>query len=233
MTDFQAILAIDTAMNGCSAGLRLADGRVFTETQTMGRGQSEVLVPMIGRVLQQAGRKYDQVGAVVATVGPGAFTGMRIGLSTAKALALALDIPVFGITTLQALALQYAQENSPDTEIIVLVDTKREDFYAQIFAASGTAVSEPRAIAAEDVALLGLGKHVIFIGDGVARFRGLAEPSEKWVFEEKYQLVSPAVMAGVLASQGAESPLLHRQVSPVYLRPPDVSTPKKPQRVIA
>lgn len=234
MKNFSSILALDTAMNGCSAGVRLADGRTFTETMTMTTGQSEHLVPLVSRVLRQAGLAYSQLDAIIATVGPGAFTGLRIGLSTAKSLGLALDIPVFGITTLQALALQYAQENTPQTQIIVLVDTKREDFYVQIFQADGTAISEPRAIPAGDIELLAFGRAVIFTGDAVERFQGLAQNAEDgWVFDRSLMLPSAGVMAETLAVHGPESPLLFRQINPVYLRAPDVSQPKKPQRVIA
>ena len=199
----------------------------------MARGHAEHLVPMMGGVLKEAGMKYDQIDAIVTTLGPGAFTGLRIGLSSAKSLALALDIPVFGITTLQTLALQYAPDNKTEARIFVLVDTKREDFYVQMFNASGGAASEPRAIPSGDIALLARGEHVVFVGDAVERFRRLAGHVEDgWIFEDGFILPSTEIMTAVLAEQGADSAMLYRQPEPVYLRPPDVSQSKKPQRVL-
>lgn len=235
MQKFSNILAFDTAMNGCSACfLDVATNREYFETSSMTRGQAEHLVPMISRVLQVSGRKYNEVEAIVTTVGPGAFTGLRIGISAAKSLALALDVPAFGITTLQILALQYARRNEVHGDLMVLVDTKREDFYVQIFDAHGTPVTESRAIEAADIEALAYGKVMSFAGDAVARFQSmLTHPEDGWSFDARPILPDTAMMARILAEEGAESPLLYRQLEPVYMRGPDVSTPKKPQRVIA
>lgn len=235
MKEYKNILTFDTAMNGCGACFfDAAINREFFEISPMARGQAEHLVPMIGRVLLVAGRQYSEVEAIVTTVGPGAFTGLRIGLSAAKSLALALDVPAFGITTLQILALQYARRNEVQGDLMVLVDTKREDFYVQIFDQAGTPVSEARAVGAEDIEALVHGKIVTFAGDAVARFQStLVMPEVTWIFDARPILPDTALMARILAEEGGDSPFLYRQLEPVYMRGPDVSVPKKPQRVIA
>jgi tRNA threonylcarbamoyladenosine biosynthesis protein TsaB len=232
---YKNILAFDTAMSGCGACFfDAASNHEYFESSPMARGQAEQLVPMISRVLQVAGRKYSEIDAIVTTVGPGAFTGLRIGLSAAKSLALALDVPAFGITTLQILALQHARRREMHGDMMVLVETKREDFYAQIFDAHGTPVSEARAIEAADVEALARGKKMNFVGDAVARFQSTLRAFENgWIFDARPILPDTALMARILAEEGGDSPLLYRQLEPVYMRGPDVSTPKKPQRVIA
>src|SRR5262249_27068835 len=130
MERFQNILAIDTALGACSAGLRV-NGKHFARSEIMLSGHAERLMPMINEVMEEAGVKFPDLDTVVTTTGPGAFTGLRIGLSAAKSLGLALDIPVFGITTLQALALQYSAEKKPSGPLGVILETKREDFYFQ------------------------------------------------------------------------------------------------------
>lgn len=234
---YTSILALDTAMNGCSAAIYIAGGESYVETRPMTRGQSEELVPMIAAVLGRAGQDYKTIDAVVTTLGPGAFTGLRIGLSTAKTLGLVLEVPVFGISTLQVLAIQYARAYKPERDIMVLVETKRADFYAQIFDAQGSIKSEARAVSAGDVALLARGKELVFTGDAVSRFRDYISAEggleAGWVFDETSLLPSPALMAAILAEQGPRSPLLSRQLEPLYLRAPDVSQPKNPPRAIA
>lgn len=212
MAHFRKILAIDTALNHCSVALDVPGKRVH-ETQEMMQGHAEHLMPMVERVLERAGVEYSELEAVAVTVGPGAFTGLRIGLSAARALALALEIPVYGITTTQLLALQHVRQTPK--EVAVILETKRQDFYVQMFDAVGKAKSEAAALPAEDIRTDGF----VLVGDGVGRFNGT-----------KADITVPDVqlMAELLAThpsyftEGAE---------PVYLRGADVTASKRQNRV--
>ena len=94
------ILVIDTALNGCCVGVYGArEGCVISKSRPLASGQAEHLMPLIQEAIKEAGLSFADLGAVASTVGPGAFTGLRIGLSAAKSLGLALDSPVFGVTT--------------------------------------------------------------------------------------------------------------------------------------
>ncbi len=98
------ILALDTATSACSAAL-WHDGRVCARRLVrMERGQSEALMPMVLDVLAEAGCGFSQLDLLAVTVGPGAFTGLRIGLAAARGMALASGIPCLGVTTLEAVA---------------------------------------------------------------------------------------------------------------------------------
>ena len=209
-------------MSGCSACVFDAQsGQAFVRSEDMPRGQAQHLIPMVEDVMGQAGCGYEALEAIVTTNGPGAFTGLRIGLSSAKAFAQALAIPVFGITTLQALALAYA----PDAggEFCVLVETRREEFYAQRFGADGAALEDARLARAEEIAPDG----VVFIGDGAARFKGLNAAAETI---EGFELPDPEVMARSLATNPA---LFSENPAALYLRGADVSASKRSQRRIA
>ncbi|MGB4106276.1 MAG: tRNA (adenosine(37)-N6)-threonylcarbamoyltransferase complex dimerization subunit type 1 TsaB [Alphaproteobacteria bacterium] len=148
MTQFKNILALDTALNHCSAAVR-TDGGIFSESKAMVQGHAEVLLPMAERVLAEAGIDYADLDAIAVTTGPGAFTGLRIGLSTARALALALDVPLFGITTTQLLALQSVRDNPKP--VAVMLDTKRGDFYFQTFDAEGKALAAAAVMAGDEI----------------------------------------------------------------------------------
>ncbi len=225
------VLAFDSALNGCSAALLdVTSGKCTSESAAMERGQAEQLVPMIDRVLKQAGVAYMDVDLLAVTVGPGAFTGLRIGLSTARALGLALDKPVTGVTTLEVIARQYFQDHKPkpDETLVVLLDTKRADFYAQFFAADGSAIGEPLAASAEDIIEQARGKKLTGIGDGITRFRVPCGGHESWRFIDGYEHPDPGIISEIAAERGAPTDT----PQPLYLRPPDVSTPKKKLRVL-
>ncbi|HBR70021.1 MAG TPA: tRNA (adenosine(37)-N6)-threonylcarbamoyltransferase complex dimerization subunit type 1 TsaB, partial [Rhodospirillaceae bacterium] len=198
------------------------------------RGQAEVLVPMVQEVVAQAGCGFDAIDLVVATRGPGAFTGLRIGLSTAKSTALALDVPVAGVSTLEVLARQYLEGHSlkDRQKCAVIAETKREDFYFQIFDGQGVAVSQPCvATAAEIMEQIGTGP-IVAVGDGIKRFSVLHVP-ENIVFHE-ISLPDPAVLARLGLEQYKAEGGGGRQhnIEPLYLRAPDVSQPKTLPRVL-
>ncbi|HBH27062.1 MAG TPA: tRNA (adenosine(37)-N6)-threonylcarbamoyltransferase complex dimerization subunit type 1 TsaB [Rhodospirillaceae bacterium] len=96
-----ALLAIDTSLRACGVAVTVGPWAL----EAMARGQDARLVPLVGEVLAQAGLTYEGLTGVVVAVGPGSFTGTRVGLAAAQGLALALDIPVHGASTLDALGL--------------------------------------------------------------------------------------------------------------------------------
>ncbi|WP_085341006.1 tRNA (adenosine(37)-N6)-threonylcarbamoyltransferase complex dimerization subunit type 1 TsaB [Aquidulcibacter paucihalophilus] len=98
------ILAIDTALNACSVAVLRSGEVLVSRVEPMAKGQAERLAPMVGEVLAEAGVTAPQIDRIAVTRGPGAFTGLRIGLAFARGFALALDRPCLGISTLEVLA---------------------------------------------------------------------------------------------------------------------------------
>ena len=131
------LLIFDTSGGACSAAV-WSDGSVIAERYAaMPRGQAERLLPMIEEALTAAGLAHRRLDALGVTRGPGAFTGIRIGLAAARGLALALGIPAIGVTTFEALAVR-----APGG-CAVAIDTKRNDVYFQLFGPGGASDGEP------------------------------------------------------------------------------------------
>ena len=107
------ILAIDTALDACSATVfdTELDVPLAIESHEIGRGHAEALLPIVERVMNTAAVGFDTIDRIAATVGPGSFTGLRVGLAAARGFALACNRPAVGITTLAALAAPYIAEN--------------------------------------------------------------------------------------------------------------------------
>ena len=123
------ILAIDTSMAACSAAVY--DGSVLaSQWQAMDRGHAEAIAPMVKTVMTAAGLRFAEIGRIAVTIGPGTFTGVRIGLAMARGLGLALDIPVIGIDTLSAIA---ANGGATQLPLLVAADARRGEVYAALF----------------------------------------------------------------------------------------------------
>src|ERR1700738_4731636 len=107
------ILAIDTALDACCAAVLDTDASkvIAQESLPMKRGHAETLMPLIARVMQASGAAFASLDRIAATTGPGSFTGLRVGLSAARGLALAANKPVVGVTTLTAYAAPVVGEN--------------------------------------------------------------------------------------------------------------------------
>jgi tRNA threonylcarbamoyladenosine biosynthesis protein TsaB len=228
------VLALDTAMNGCTAGiLNTDDGSCMTVAEPMARGHAEKLVPIIQSALVKARLDFKDMGLIATTVGPGAFTGLRIGLSTARSLGMALNLPVIGVTTLSALAAAYLAQHKPDRNILVLIETKRTDFYGQMFSPDGDTLSDPFALSAEAIAAVYLEKAVILIGDANERFLSLLDADKKSLVNAfaGFEIPDPDFIARIGHALW-ESGDTDSVAEPLYLRDADVSESKRIQRTI-
>lgn len=225
MPEGTMILVLDTAMNGCTAGVWCAgEGILAAQSLDMPRGQSEVLVPMIERILKNAGIGYDRLDRIAVTCGPGAFTGMRIGLATARALGMTLEIPVTGVGTFEAL-LETCAEREGDLKAGlhygVLIETKRDDYYFRLFDAEGQCCSEALSAGAEAILEVIGGAEAVLIGDAVARFVKEVGDVEGLSYKE---ILLPS--AESIAVQAIKTGTDHDNAQPFYIRPPDVFMPK-------
>lgn len=143
-------LALDTTLAACSVACVAIDpvsGNVDVLASTrkaMARGHAEALVPMIARTMADTGMDFVQLDRIAVTTGPGSFTGLRVGVATARGLGLALGIPVIGVGTLDALARDFADAN-PDSEapFAILLDARRGQVYIRNYAATGAAIDDP------------------------------------------------------------------------------------------
>lgn len=151
-------LALDTALDACSVGLAIKEGdetRLVGRSLMLGRGHAEHLMTELAALLAETGLTYQDLTRLAVTIGPGSFTGLRVGLATARSLALALDIPLIGASSLEALALTI--KGAATEPLAVLIDARRDQVYGQIFTMDGdtpTALSDADALSAADFATL-------------------------------------------------------------------------------
>lgn len=212
------ILAIDTALSDCAAAV-WRDGRVLAQERTaMSQGQAEALMPMIERVMAAAGVRYDEVKRIAVTCGPGSFTGVRIGLATARGLALASGACAVGVTTTAALAAAVpADERTNGARLLAVVDSKRGDVFAQLFTAEGTPLSEIENLAYASLTGLAGAGDVVVVGDAAATAAAALGPHAQ--LSRAAAACDSAVMCAIVAAK--QAPLT--AAVPVYVRPPDVT----------
>lgn len=215
------ILAIDTATAACSAAL-MSDGEIIAARhQAMMRGHAEALLPMVEAVM--AGVAYDSLGLIATTVGPGAFTGLRVGLAAARGLALAGGLPMIGVTTLEALA-HGAGEVRGERAVVAVLNARREEVYYQSFDGALAPLSPPRVGAAAAVELPA--GAVLVVGDGadlipVPRGGNLVETMPSL-------LPDAAVVAAIAAARFDPAAAPGNPPEPLYLRSSGARQPATP-----
>jgi tRNA threonylcarbamoyladenosine biosynthesis protein TsaB len=228
------ILGIDTATTGCSAAIWSAGGIVAHRIEEMERGQAERLNPMIGEVMADGGFAFRDIEAIAVTIGPGAFTGLRIGLAVARAIGLAVSAPVIGITTFVAMARAVPQREGVGRRLLVAVNGKRRDVFTQIFDVDRQPVGDPGALdPATAPGTLPAGPLLIAGDGGPALKAALADCVEAGDGPEPRIRFSSAMGppdAAQVAAAGAQSLSGHLQpaalpVRPLYIRPPDARLP--------
>ena len=171
------LLAIDTATPAGSVAL--SDGGEILSLRNFEspREHSQRLFPEIDRALGDAGAERGRIGAVAVTIGPGSYTGLRVGLSAAKGLCMALDAPLVGLSTLEVLAARLPWCRLP---VCALLAARREEVYTAAFDTSEGPPrlrSPERAAARADLVAEWRGRDVLFTGDGVDGLQDLPEPA--------------------------------------------------------
>jgi tRNA threonylcarbamoyl adenosine modification protein YeaZ len=138
------LLAIDTAAPRLQLALLIGD-RAETLCEDMAQGQAERIFPAIDELLARTGTAYANLNRIAVTTGPGSFTGLRIGLSAARGLGLALNVPVIGVPSLLALSL-----NCGCDAAAVLLDARRDEAYFQLFSGPAIPVGAPALLPMEE-----------------------------------------------------------------------------------
>src|SRR3954469_6795696 len=139
------ILAIDTALDACSAAVLDTDANklIAQESQAMKRGHAEALMPLIARVMKASSIAFAALDRIAVTTGPGSFTGLRVGLSAARGIALAAGKPVVGLTTLTAYAAPVVSQNG-EQPVISAIDARHDQVYFQVVSGDGSSLIQPR-----------------------------------------------------------------------------------------
>lgn len=212
------LLAIDTAFERCSAGLLdLRSGAIVGRAEPeIGKGHAERLMGVVEEVLASASVGYEDIARIAVTVGPGSFTGLRVGVSAARGLALALGVPAVGVTTLEALAAPHVGGGRP---ILSVLDAKRGEVYAALFGADGALLEAPRALPPQALQAFIAGlpgdRTIGLVGTGAAIAEAVLQPRASEVLTDEAR-VDVAVLARLAAGRQAGEP-----PRPLYLRGAD------------
>ncbi|MCC7268565.1 MAG: tRNA (adenosine(37)-N6)-threonylcarbamoyltransferase complex dimerization subunit type 1 TsaB [Caulobacteraceae bacterium] len=201
------VLALDTCLTACSAAV-VADGAVrAARSEPMARGHQERLAVLVREILAEAGVAPAALDRVGVTIGPGSFTGLRVGLAFAKGLGAALGRPVIGVGVLEALAFEIKRPAA------AVIDARRDQVYLQTFAWT---ISTPVAASpdAARAAIAALGEGVTLVGPGAGLFNDL--PAAHIAPRDA---ADPVAVARIAASR-PPAPL-----KPLYLRAPDARLP--------
>ncbi|MDT0202054.1 tRNA (adenosine(37)-N6)-threonylcarbamoyltransferase complex dimerization subunit type 1 TsaB [Nocardioides sp. AE5] len=211
------LLALDTASPQVTVALLDDAGTVVAERRSDElMKHAEQLAPLIAAVLTEAGAAQIDVTAVAVGVGPGPFTGLRVGLATARTLAMVLEIPVYGVCSLDALALEAVAAGTVQGPFLVATDARRKEVYWAAYDEQGQRTSEPAvdrpADVASDLPVVGEGGRLY--PDAFVRGVEPLRPSAGWlgraVVTEQAELLDP---------------------EPLYLRRPDAVRPAPPKPV--
>ena len=207
------LLAFDTATPEVTVALHDGDRVVAEYSASEAMRHGEMLAPGVAQVLERAGAISQDVTAVAVGVGPGPFTGLRVGLVTARTMALALDIPVYGVCSLDILAAEAVDAGLSD--FLVATDARRKEVYLASYV-DGQRVSGPDVVKPADARTdrLVVGRGAQLYPEAFPSSRGPAGPSAAVlcdvVVRERYELLDP---------------------EPLYLRRPDAATLHQPKRV--
>jgi len=228
----RALLAIDAAGRSCSAALWQAGGLRASRREVLARGQSERLLPLVEQVMAEAGATFGALDTIAVTLGPGGFTGVRIGLAAAEGLALAWDLPILGLSSFAVAAGGLDRAERAGANLLLLLDAKRAEVYAEAQDAEGRTLLAPCLIAPAELA---------------GRLAALPAPGGWLLAGEAVEQARPALLglpglrsarpagepeAAVLARLAAAlpRPQVGERPQPLYLREPDTTRPRAAPR---
>lgn len=225
------ILNIETSTNVCSVALT-AEGMVLTHFEDFeGRNHAALLSGFIKRCLDFLAEKELKLDAVAVSMGPGSYTGLRIGLSEAKGLAYALEIPLIGISTLKLLtvAVMFSGAELPEDAIFVpMIDARRMEVYTAAFDIALSPLMEPQPLVLDENSyadLLALGRPVLFFGNGMDKAIDLLRaPNALFVHDIKPVAVDMLALSDLAYSRREFLNIAYSV--PEYLKDFQATTPK-------
>jgi len=213
------LLAIETATECCSVAL-VAGARVFERSELAPRRHAELLLPMCDAVLADAGLARRDLDALAVGRGPGAFTGVRLAVSAAQGIALALGIPVVPVSSLAALAMQAPDDGA---DVLAVIDARMGEVYAGLFRRNGECVEAigEETVGRADALRLPSSGALDVIGTGWSSYREAIESvlalPPRWADGARYpEAVDIARLAMPIAAAGGG--IAADRVQPVYLR---------------
>jgi len=232
-------LSIDTSTHRASVVL-WEDGTCLAREYNVDPARhAEALIGLIDRALATAGWNKTQIDLIASCVGPGSFTGLRVGLATAKGIALALDRPIIGVGSLEAMAAAafagpWDSASAEGAAVVALLDARKEEVFWAAYAADGAKLAGPGHLRLEGIGAVWelLAERRIMVVGEVAAQVDRTTPAIEIHRSLETDLPDAAVVARVAAAR------LEREgrddldaLEPIYVRPPDITPPNHPSAV--
>ena len=219
------ILAIDTALDACAAAVLDTDAGqlIAQESLAMKRGHAEALMPLIARVMKASGIAFTSLDRIAVTTGPGSFTGLRVGLSAARGIALAAEKPVVGLTTLTAYAAPFVGDDSAHP-ILSAVDARHDHVYFQVVRGDGGSLVKAKVAPIEEAIEASRLRAPHLVGNAAGIL------ADRWPSDAPAPIkvdVQPAPDINWVAWVGAAVDPETAPAKPYYLRAPDAKPPKE------
>ena len=217
-----SVLGLDTSTDTSSACVLRADGEAFEVRASGSRAHARELMPAVAEAMERSGLDWPELGAIAVGVGPGGYTGLRIGIATARALGRATGLELRPVSSLAALA-----RGAGSGLVLALIDARRGELFGALYQ-DGEERWPPFAAAPEAVAqrVVEAGLAPLAAGDGSVRFRGLLEAAGIRVEPDGSQAHEVRALHICELATGV-SPVAPEAVLPDYLRSPDAKPPSR------
>ncbi len=216
----EKILLIETATAKCSVGLAIAGVLSAYKESDIPNSHSAMLSVLIDSLIKENNLAYSDLDAVALSLGPGSYTGLRIGCSTAKGLCYALGVPCIGLKTTSILAFA-AKQKHHSASVVAMIDARRMEVYSEIFDEDLSVLKPCSAdILSENIydEYLLNKKQVVLVGDGAAKAQELFKDKQNYFFDSKVELSARAMAKAAHESYKGEDFLDTAYFEPFYLK---------------
>lgn len=199
------LLSIDTSIRGCSVAVHQDSSLLASYDLHTDRSSSSMLTTLMDTAVKHAGFTLNDLDAIAVAKGPGSYTGLRVGVSSAKGLCYALDKPLIAINTLEAMSLQL-KSFFPEHLLCPMIDARRMEVYAAIFDATNNFVQSTQAVIMDENSFqdLLLEHRIVFFGDGAAKCEKLLGNHPNAIFQKK-EVRPSAITIGELAAKAFQN----------------------------
>jgi tRNA threonylcarbamoyladenosine biosynthesis protein TsaB len=214
------ILSIETSTKVCSVALHQDSSLLAVSEVLVEKSHSKIITVLIDQLLKSSNLDYTNLDAIAVSKGPGSYTGLRIGVSTAKGLCYGLNIPLIGINTLDAMAYEINQYNISKATVCPMLDARRMEVYCALYDSNGTVILQTQAKILDEQSIFELLQNdkIIFCGDGAFKMRGLLNESNHTLIMDS--VFPSAKNVGYLASKCFENKQFEDVIyfEPYYLK---------------
>jgi tRNA threonylcarbamoyladenosine biosynthesis protein TsaB len=211
------VLAVDTALEACAAAVLDTEvGLLASESEPMVRGHAEALMPLVARVMSASGLVFADLDRFAVTIGPGSFTGLRVGVAAVRGFALAAGKPAVGLTTLAAYAAPHIAADDA-TSLISVIDARNDNVYMQLFGPAGRTIIQPRVASVREAVRAASAGPARVAGTGAALVMAAwpaGQPRPPLVDSARAPSIEWIAHLGAAAAQTIPP-------KPLYLRAPD------------